>query len=92
MLRGLPLRHPGLVFVRQTNTRSRQGGGSDSSFRLVESVPCGSSARQRTLLNLGSSFPVPRERWPDLVLLIESLLSGQACLLDPDPALCCETR
>ena len=30
---------------------------------------------------------MPPERWPELVLLVESLRSGQACLLEPDPAL-----
>ena len=75
------------MFVRQTATRSRAAGGSYSSFRLVESVRSGSRVRQRTLLNLGSAFPVPRQRWPDLVLLVESLLSGQAPLLAPDPLL-----
>ena len=70
-----------------TATRARRNGGSYTSFRLVESVRSGSQVSQRTLLNLGSGFAVPPERWPELVLLVESLCSGQACLLEPDPAL-----
>ena len=88
MLRRAPaLRHAGVVFIRKTATRARARGGSYTSFRLVESVRSGSQVSQRTLLNLGSGFAVPPERWPELVLLVESLRSGQACLLEPDPAL-----
>ena len=88
MLRRAPaLRHAGVVFIRKTATRARRDGGSYTSFRLVESVRSGSQVSQRTLLNLGSGFAVPPERWPELVLLVESLRSGQACLLEPDPAL-----
>ena len=88
MLRRAPaLRHAGVVFIRKTATRARRNGGSYTSFRLVESVRSGSQVSQRTLLNLGSGFAVPPERWPELVLLVESLHSGQACLLEPDPAL-----
>ena len=88
MLRRAPaLRHAGVVFIRKTATRARHDGGSYTSFRLVESVRSGSQVSQRTLLNRGSGFAVPPERWPELVLLVESLRSGQACLLEPDPAL-----
>ena len=88
MLRRAPaLRHAGVVFIRKTATRARARGGSYTSFRLVESVRSGSQVSQRTLLNLGSGFAVPPERWPELVLLVESLRSGQAYLLEPDPAL-----
>ncbi len=88
MLRRVPaLRHAGVVFIRKTATRARRDGGSYTSFRLVESVRSGSQVSQRTLLNLGSGFAVPPERWPELVLLVESLRAGQACLLEPDPAL-----
>ncbi len=75
------------MFIRKTATRARHDGGSYTSFRLVESVRSGSQVSKRTLLNLGSGFAVPPERWPELVLLVESLRSGQACLLEPDPAL-----
>ena len=36
--------------------------------------------RQRTLLNLGRHFEVPRTQWPALVQRIEALLSGQGQL------------
>ena len=87
MRRAPALRHAGVVFIRKTTTRARARGGSYTSFRLVESVRSGSQVSQRTLLNLGSGFAVPPERWPELVVLVESLRSGQACLLEPDPAL-----
>ena len=88
MLRDAPaLQHAGVVLIRKTATRARRDGGSYTSFRLVESVRSGSQVSQRTLLHLGSGFAVPAERWPELVLLVESLRAGQACLLEPDPAL-----
>jgi hypothetical protein len=37
--------------------------------------------RQRTLVNLGRHFEVPRERWPALAQRIEQLISGQGELM-----------
>ena len=73
------------MFIRRTSTAPRKASSTPySSFRLVRLVRSGNSVRQLTLLNLGADFPVPQRLWPALV---ETLLSGQAPLLDPDPQL-----
>jgi hypothetical protein len=50
----------------------------------VESIREGGRVRQRTLLNLGRHFDVPRTQWAALVQRIEQLLGGQADLLPAD--------
>ena len=40
--------------------------------------------RQRTLLNLGRHFDVPREQWPGLARRIEQLVSGQGDMMAVD--------
>ena len=72
------------MFVRRTLTR-RTGGQDYHSHRLVESRRDGAKVRQRTLLNLGSDFDLPKTQWPDLCRRIDEILDGQAPLLDDVP-------
>ena len=72
------------MFVRRTLTR-RTGGQDYHSHRLVESRRDGAKVRQRTLLNLGSDFDLPKTQWPDLCRRIDEILNGQAPLLDDVP-------
>ena len=72
------------MFVRRTLTR-RTGGQDYHSHRLVESRRDGAKVRQRTLLNLGSDFDLPKTQWPDLCRRIDEILNGQAPLLDDMP-------
>ena len=72
------------MFVRRTLTR-RTGGQDYHSHRLVESRRDGAKVRQRTLLNLGSEFDLPKTQWPDLCRRIDEILDGQAPLLDDVP-------
>jgi transposase len=67
------------MFIRRTKTRSAQR--DYYSYRLVESERVGERVRQRTLLNLGNAFSVPRERWAPLVERIEQLRRGQGELV-----------
>lgn len=71
------------MFIRRTRTRSRDGTAY-FTYRLVESERVGERVRQRTLLNLGRDFDVPREHWPALVAAIERRRSAQDALLDSD--------
>jgi len=68
------------MFIRRTTIKSRRTGEPYYSYRLVESIREGARVRQRTLLNLGRHFEVPRTQWPALVQRIEALLSGQGQL------------
>ena len=57
--------------------KSRKDGGQYYTYRLVRSERIGKKVRQNTLLNLGTSFSLPREQWPELVSRIQSVIDGQ---------------
>lgn len=75
------------MFIRQTKTNSAATGEAYTSFRLVASERIGTKVRQRTLLNLGASFSLPKEQWRPLCTRIDELLSGQHALLPGSPEL-----
>ena len=80
------------MFIRRAKTRTTQSGADYFSYRLVESARDGAKVRQRTLLNLGSSFPVPEADWPAFCQRVESLLSKQGELVDHDLSMEAETE
>jgi transposase len=69
------------MYIRRTTIKSRRTGEPYYTYRLVESVRVEGTVRQRTLLNLGRRFDVPREQWAALAGRIEQLLSGQGDLI-----------
>jgi transposase len=69
------------MYIRRTTIKSRRNGEPYYTYRLVESIRAGKSVRQRTLLNLGRHFEVPREQWQPLAQRIEQLVSSQEDLL-----------
>jgi transposase len=69
------------MYIRRTTIKSRQTGEPYYTYRLVESIREGGRVRQRTLLNLGRHFEVPREQWGALVQRIEHLVGGQQDLM-----------
>ena len=73
------------MFIRRTKTRTTDNGEHYYSYRLVTTYRVGARVRQRTLLNLGSSFSFPREQWPELTQRIEQIVLGQQALLPPSP-------
>ena len=73
------------MFVRRTQTR-RTDGQTYYTHRLVRSRRHGDKVRQRTLLNLGRGFEIPKAQWPTLCQRIEEILHGQSPLLDDTPA------
>ncbi len=79
------VQQPPTVFIRATRTHS-SGGKPAFSFRLVHSQRVGSSVQQKTLLNLGARYDVPKPLWPAVTSLAQDLLRGQAPLLAADPA------
>jgi len=68
------------MYIRRTTIKSRRTGEPYYTYRLVESLRTADGVRQRTLLNLGRHFDVPRDRWAALAQRIEQLASGQATL------------
>ena len=73
------------MFVRRTQTRRTEDGQPYYSHRLVHSERIGSTVRQRTLLNLGRHFDIPRAQWPLLCTRIDDILSGQVPLVADCP-------
>ncbi len=72
------------MYIRQTTTRRKKDGSNYQSYRLVDSTRIGNKVKQRTLLNLGTGFSLPREQWGDLTNRIESILHHQPSLLAVD--------
>ena len=67
--------------IRRARTRTTDNGKAYFSYRLVCSERSGERVRQRTLLNLGSDFPVEQEHWPLLCDRIEQVLDAQGALI-----------
>jgi transposase len=66
------------MYIRRTTIKSRRTGQPYFTYRLVESVREAGRVRQRTVLNLGRHFEVPRGQWPALARRIEALVGGQS--------------
>ena len=75
------------MFIRQTKTRSASDGGSYFTHRLVESKRVGAKVRQRTVLNLGTNFDLPKDLWPELCIRIEQILNSEQPIFAPDPSI-----
>ena len=69
------------MYIRRTTIKSRRTGGPYHTYRLVESVRIATGVRQRTLLNLGSHFDIPRSQWGPLARRVEQLVSRQEDLM-----------
>ena len=65
------------MFIRRTAIKSRHTGEPYYTYRLVESLRSAEGVRQRTILNLGRHFDVPKAKWGALAQRIEALLQGQ---------------
>ena len=74
------------MYIKAAKTHMK-GGEPAYSYRLVKSERAGGKVRQIALLNLGTGFSVPREKWRELCHLVEMKMSGQLSLLETDPSL-----
>ena len=72
------------MFIRQTKTNASASGKAYFTYRLVESRRVGERVSQRTVLNLGRNFDIPRELWPDLCSRIDQILDGENPLFPLD--------
>ncbi len=80
------------MYIRQTTTRRKKDGSSYQSFRLVDSTRVGSNVKQRTLLNLGTDFSLPRDQWKALTDRIESILHHQPSFFAVDETIEAEAQ
>ncbi len=65
------------MYIRRTSIKSRRSGTPYYTYRLVESLRTAQGVRQRTLINLGRHFEVPRAQWSALTQRVEELVGGQ---------------
>jgi len=75
------------MFIRQTSTLPKKDGSTYQTFRLVESIRVGEKVKQRTLLNLGAGFSMPREQWGALTGRIEEIITHREPLFPCDVAI-----
>jgi transposase len=75
------------MFIRKTKTNTSSSGEAYLTYRLVESRRDGKKVFQRTLLNLGRNFTLPREDWSELCVRIDQILNGQKPLFPAGPAI-----
>ena len=68
------------MFIRETIHTNNKNGQKYSTYKLVESVRTERGPRQRPVLNLGSNFSLPKEKWKELADRIEDIISGQLSL------------
>jgi len=65
------------MYIRRTTIKSRKDGSQYHTYRLVESERTKKGVSQRTLINLGTSFSLPRDQWAELASRIEEIIGGQ---------------
>ncbi len=70
------------MYIRRTTIKSRKDGSQYYTYRLVESERTEKGVRQRTIINLGTGFSLPREQWPELASRIQQIISGQELLFE----------
>lgn len=65
------------MYIRRTTIKSRKDGSQYYTYRLVESERTEKGVRQRTLLNLGTDFSLPRDQWSELSSRIQEIINGE---------------
>lgn len=70
------------MYIRRTTIKSRKDGSQYYTYRLVESERTAKGVRQRTIINLGTGFSLPRKQWPELASRIQQIIRGEKLLFD----------
>jgi transposase len=65
------------MYIRRTTIKSRKDGRQYYTYRLVESERTQKGVSQRTLINLGTTFSLPRDQWPELASRIQEVIGGE---------------
>lgn len=68
------------MYIRRTTIKSRKNGRQYFTYRLVESARTQKGVRQRTIINLGTGFSLPREQWSELASRIGQIIHGEKLL------------
>jgi transposase len=70
------------MYIRRTTIKSRKDGSQYYTYRLVESERTEKGVRQRTIINLGTAFSLPREQWSELASRIQQIIRGEGLLFE----------
>lgn len=65
------------MFIRKTTHTDNKTGRKYYTYKLVESIRTDRGPRQRPVLNIGTDFTLPIEKWKELADRIEAIISGQ---------------
>jgi len=69
------------MFIRKVPHKNAKTRKEYCTYKLVDSVRTERGPRQRTILNLGVDFSLPKEQWKDLANCIEEIITGQHSLI-----------
>jgi hypothetical protein len=70
------------MFIRKVPHKNTKTRKEYYTYKLVDSIRTERGPRQRTVLNLGVDFSLPKEQWKDLANCIEEIITGQQRLID----------
>jgi len=70
------------MYVRKVSHCNKKNRQEYHTYKLVESVRTERGPRQRDILNLGTDFNLPREKWKEFANRVEEIITGQTSLLD----------
>jgi transposase len=70
------------MFVCKVTHYNKRNRREYHTFKLVESVRTERGPRQRDILNLGTDFDLPKEKWKDFANRVEEIITGQTSLLN----------
>ena len=65
------------MFIRKTTHTNNKNGQKYYTYKLVESIRTARGPRQRPVLNIGTGFTLPQEKWKELADRIEAIISCQ---------------
>ena len=69
------------MFVCKVTHYNKKNRREYYTFKLVESVRTERGPRQRDILNLGTDFNLPKEKWKEFANRVEEIITGQSSLL-----------
>jgi len=70
------------MFVCKVSHYNKRNRREYHTYKLVESVRTERGPRQRDILNLGTDFNLPKEKWKEFANLVEETITGQTSLFD----------
>ena len=65
------------MFIRAVEHKDKKNNRTYRTYKLVDSVRTERGPRQRTVLNLGTDFKLPKEHWKELANCIEEIVTEQ---------------